>query len=417
MKRSRISQSGAGTHTRVFCFGLGYDVNVPFLDKLGEQEKGDSDFIKPEEDVEVKVSSFFAKVASPILSNVHLAFDGGDVYDVFPTQLPDLFKGSQLVITGRFRGDRAGAVRLTGTANGSQEAFKTPAPFDRADGANGFVPRLWAQRKIGFLVNQLRLANVASGAGASSTANAANKEVVDEIIRLSREYGIVTEYTSFFVDDREQRVLGLSGAGGFGGGRNHTLTLDEQNKVRLEVLGRAGQFGATGAGVTDQSARAKNYSESGQVASRYQSANGGVSALNSAPAGPGGASLPTAVFAGKKAGDNFADARSMGGKAFVSRDTAKDNGIVVQAVGDRAFYRQASNVWQDESYDVKKNALTRIQAFSDAHFALLRAVPALAAYSSVGDEIIVRIGKNAVQIGKDGKTTLTGAELKQFTGK
>ena len=150
---------------RIFCFGLGYDVNVPFLDRLGAQEKGDSDFIKPEEDVEVKVSAFFSKVASPILSNVRLAFEGADVYDVYPNHLPDLFKGSQLVITGRFRGERAGTVRLTGTANDHQETFTTPAAFDRADGMNSFVPRLWAQRKIGYLVDQLRLCFRHRGAG------------------------------------------------------------------------------------------------------------------------------------------------------------------------------------------------------------------------------------------------------------
>ena len=398
---------------RIFCFGLGYDVNVPFLDRLGEQERGDSDFIKPQEDVEAKVSAFFAKVSSPILSGVRLAWDNAEVYDVYPSQLPDLFKGSQLVITGRFRGERAGTVRLTGMANGAQETFRTPAPFATPDSANGFVPRLWAQRKIGCLIDQLRLAGVTTG-GATP---APNKELVDEIVRLSREYGIITEYTSFLVDDREQRHLGLSlGGGGFGGsiGSGAGLRKEDQNTIYREVMGRAGQFGMSGESVTDQSGRAKAYNSSGQVASRYQSANGGVTTLNAAPAQPG---LPNSLSAAKPSSGNFAYARSGGGGAFADRDAAKDNGVVVQAVGDRAFYRQANALWQDQSYDAKKNALTKIQAFSDAHFALLRALPSLAAYSSVGDEIIVRVGSRAVQIGKDGKTALNDAELKQFTGK
>lgn len=397
---------------RIFCFGLGYDVNVPFLDRLGEQEKGDSDFIKPQEDVEAKVSAFFAKVSSPILSGVKLAFDNADVYDVYPSQLPDLFKGSQLVITGRFRGERAGTVRLMGMANGMQETFRTPAPFGSSDSANGFVPRLWAQRKIGYLIDQLRLANVA---GSPGVAPAPNKEVIDEIVRLSREYGIITEYTSFLVDDREQRTLGLRlSTSGFGGAAG--LGAVEQEKIRREVLGRADQFGLSGESVTDQSGRARSYRSADQVASRYQSANGGVTTLNAQPQSLA-TGLPAPVFAGKPTTGNFGYARSGGGGAFANRDAAKDNGVVVQAVGDRAFYRQANALWQDQSYDAKKNALTKIQAFSDAHFALLRAVPALAAYSSVGDEIIVRVGSRAVQIGKEGKTTLTEAELKQLTGK
>ncbi len=407
-KRAARGHSAA----RIFCFGLGYDVNVPFLDRLGEQEKGDSDFIKPQEDVEAKVSAFFAKVSSPILSSVKLAFDNADVYDVYPSQLPDLFKGSQLVITGRFRGERAGTARLSGMANGTQETFKTPAPFGSSDSANGFVPRLWAQRKIGYLIDQLRLANVAGSPGVNP-APAPNKEVVDEIVRLSREYGIITEYTSFLVDDREQRTLGLGG-GGFGG--TVGLGVVEQEKIRREVLGRADQFGMSGESATDQSGRARSYRAADQVASRYQSANGGVTTLNATPQSLA-TGLPAPVFAGKPTNGNFGYARREGGGAFANRDAAKDNGVLVQAVGDRAFYRQANALWQDQSYDAKKNSLTKIQAFSDAHFALLRAVPALAAYSSVGDEIIVRVGSRAVQIGKEGKTTLTDTELKQLTGK
>ncbi len=425
LKETKLEEAKAGdaevnTQARIFCFGLGFDVNVPFLDRLGEQERGDSDFIKPEEDVEVKVSSFFAKVASPVLSNVKLAFDGGDVYDVFPKQLPDLFKGSQLVITGRFRGDRSGTVHLAGMANDSQETFKAGAPFGSAGGENGFVPRLWAQRKIGFLIDQLRLNAATSPQG--------NKELIDEIVRLSREYGIITEYTSFLVDDREQRALSLRGRDG------SLFKLDEANSqiLRREVAGRAAQYGATGLGVTDQSARAKDYKNADTVAPRYQSANGGVYALSSGGGGTGGlggggaggsigtgsVNLPQAVFAGKAKTGNFGGARSQGNSLGVfSASSGDNNAVVVQAVHDRTFYRQASNIWQDQSYDAKANGLLKIQAYSDAHFALLRAVPSLAAYSSVGDEVIVRLGKNAIQIGKDGKDKLTEAELKQFTGK
>ena len=99
------------------------------------------------------------------------------------------------------------------------------------------------------------------------------------------------------------------------------------------------------------------------------------------------------------------------------RANAARNAITLQVIKDRTFYRQANNVWQDHSYDAKKNRLYQIQAFSDAHFALLKAAPQLAAYSSVGDELIVRLNGNAVQIGKAGKEKLTTAELKEIVGK
>ena len=414
LEEAKAGDAANNAQARIFCFGLGYDVNVPFLDRLGEQERGDSDFIKPEEDVEVKVSSFFAKVASPVLSNVKLAFDGGDVYDVFPKQLPDLFKGSQLVITGRFRGDKSGSVHLVGMANDSQETFKTGAPFGSAGGENGFVPRLWAQRKIGFLIDQLRLN--------ANTSPQGNKELIDEIVRLSREYGIITEYTSFLVDEREQRALSLNRRDG------EFFALDAENSaiLRKEVLGRAGQYGAMGAGVTDQSARAKDYKNASTVAPRYQSANGSVHALSSGGSSGGfGGGLPVpvastcrkpcsqakprrATSAGRA--DKAAKASSLNLPAITARWLCKPS------MTGRSTGRPITS-GRTNPTNIKANGLTKIQAYSDAHFALLRALPALAAYSSVGDEVIVRLGKTAVQIGKDGKDKLTDSELKQFTGK
>jgi Ca-activated chloride channel family protein len=390
--RSRMAACArSGARPRIFCFGLGYDVNVPFLDRLGVLGRGDSDYVKPEEDVEAHVSSFFAKVASPILSDVHLAFDGVDVYDVFPKELPDLCRGSQLVITGRFRGSGKGTIRLVGLANGAAESFKIGADFDAADGADSFLPRLWAQRKIGYLIDQVRLSNNSD----------INKEVIDEIVRLSREYGIITEYTSFLVDDREQQQLGLQGGiGGIGGGTG---------VIRQEVDRRARQFGISGEGVTDQSNRAKDYKASDQFYSRYQSANGSVAAPTAAPAGPGG--YP-GMSGSRAARGNFGGAL---GKADRSNGSPEADRITVQAVGGRTFYLQANKIWQDQTYISGKQTLVKIQAFSDAHFALIKAVPSLALYSSVGDELIIRVGHNAIQIGKEGKEKLTAAEIKQLT--
>lgn len=416
---------------RLFCFGLGYDVNVPFLDRLAALGSGDSDYVKPEENVEATVSAFFAKVASPILSNVKLAFDGVDVYDVYPKTLPDLFQGSQLVITGRFRGNGVGSAHLSGLASGSEANFALGAKSGEADGIANFLPRIWAGRKLGYLVDQVRLSENPAG----------KKEIIDEIVRLSREYGIITEYTSFLVDEQEIQRLGLRDAAGHAlnaGAIGNTLSADSEQKVREEVARRALQFGVSGEGVTNQSGRASDLKKSGQTYSRYQSANGSVNALNSAApmaGGRGGGLAAPGNFRYGAKGDNGAGGpgggsfggggrarsnRGIGGKdAATVEDQLADagNSITVQAVKDRTFYLQANKVWQDHSYDAKKQTLTKIQAFSAAHFALLKAEPSLAAYSSVGDEVIIRIGGNAVQIGQEGKETLTATELKTLTGK
>jgi Ca-activated chloride channel family protein len=373
---------------RLFCFGVGYDVNVPLLDSLAEIGRGDADYVKPEEDIEVKVSAFYSKVASPVLAQLQLRFEGADVYDVYPKDLPDLCKGTQLIVAGRFREGQRGGVRLTGNMNGITQTFQLAADFGEADGRNAFLPRLWASRKIGYLIDQVRLAE----------NPAARKEVLEEIARLSREYGIITEYTSFLVDEREAERLTLGVTPGQG-------PFYASPAARAEVLRRATRNGVSGQGATEQSLRAKDLYKNDQVHSRYQTAAGGVHVLKDAPASDNAIAKPAPGNFGMVGG---VDALGRAGVVAAPVNLA----VTVQAVNDRAFYRQKNNVWQDQSYDAKQQKLYRIQAFSDAHFALIKAVPSLAAYSSVGEEVIVRLGRNAVQFGKEGKTKLTAAELK-----
>jgi len=96
------------------------------------------------------------------------------------------------------------------------------------------------------------------------------------------------------------------------------------------------------------------------------------------------------------------------------------NEVGAQAVAGKTFYLQKNNQWQDHAYDAKKQKLVSIRAFSDAHFALIRAVPKLSDYSTVGSDVIVTLGKNAVLIteaGKDAKEKLTESEIRDLTAK
>ena len=398
---------------RIFCFGLGLDVNVPFLDKLADIGRGDADFVKPEEDVEAKVSNFFSKVESPVLSDLKLAFNGAEIYDVFPKTYPDLFKGSQLVVTGRFRGAGVGSVRLTGLTNNAQEQFRQAADFSNGEeNRAAYVPRIWAARKIGWLADQLRL----------SPHPETMKEVSDEIVRLSQEYGIITEYTSFLVDDRERGRLGLNAMDANG-------SVMVRDRLRQEVGRRAAANGIDGLKATDQSLRGKDLQSADKAASRYQAASGGVEAQSRG--GRGGASGPVAAA---PAPGNYAYRAngSLGGGAYGTRKADKaapgfgrmgdyngaafgaENQIGVQSIAGRTFFLKEGKTWQDQSYDAKKQKIMEIQAFSDAHFALMKAAPHLAEYSSVGEDVIVRFGANAIHISAKGKEKLTAAEVKEL---
>jgi Ca-activated chloride channel homolog len=180
---------------RLFSFGVGYDVNTNLLDKLSADNRGASDYVEPQEDLEVKVSNFFARVNYPVLSDLKLDFGGVETDLLYPRTMTDLFKNSQLIIVGRYKDSaKAATVRLTGKMGAREQSFafaNQSFPGERSD--NQFLPRLWATRRVGYLLEQVRL-------------NGENMELKDEIVQLGTRYGIVTPYTSFLVTEDTERA-------------------------------------------------------------------------------------------------------------------------------------------------------------------------------------------------------------------
>ncbi len=174
-------------NTRIFVFGVGYDVNTHFLDKLASENHATPDYVSPDEDIEIKVSHFFKKISNPILTDLALRFNGIETSQLYPQELPDLFQGSQLIILGKFKGQGNCNVILSGIAGNDKKTYEYAVNFVREKDKNTFVPLLWATRRIGYLIDQIRLYGK-------------NKELVDEIVMLSKKYGIITEYTSFLID-------------------------------------------------------------------------------------------------------------------------------------------------------------------------------------------------------------------------
>jgi Ca-activated chloride channel family protein len=171
---------------RIFVFGVGHDVNTHLLDRISEMNRGVSAYVAPLENIEVKVSLFFRKVSEPILSDIELDFGKVRVRDIYPVVLPDIFRGTQLVLLGRYESNGPTAITLTGKVNGKLERFVFEGNFPGNDTEHDFIPRLWATRKIGYLTGEIRL-------------NGEKEELVEEIVRLSKEYGVMTPYTSFLV--------------------------------------------------------------------------------------------------------------------------------------------------------------------------------------------------------------------------
>lgn len=179
--------------TRVFCFGVGTDVNTHLLDRITEETRAVSQYVLPSEDLEIKVSNFFAKIKEPVLANPLLTVTGNiHPTKMYPSPLPDIFRGEQLVLSGRYSKSGDGAIVIEGSVNGESKKFTYDAHFDDSAEANEFIPRLWATRRVGALLDEIRL-------------HGDNSELRDEVSELARKYGIVTPYTAYLIMEDETR--------------------------------------------------------------------------------------------------------------------------------------------------------------------------------------------------------------------
>jgi Ca-activated chloride channel family protein len=192
-------REAAGPTVRLFAFGVGDDVNTVLLDSMAQENRGASDYVRPGEDIAQAVSGFYEKVSTPVLTDISLDFGDINVLDVYPQPLPDLFAGSQLVVVGRYRGEGTVTLGLSGVANGEEQTFSYRGQVFPAESREmDFLPRLWATRKIGYLLNQIRLYGT-------------EQELVDEIVDLSLRYGVMTPYTSFLVEEDEIEIFSEEG--------------------------------------------------------------------------------------------------------------------------------------------------------------------------------------------------------------
>ena len=177
-------------NTRIFTFGVGDDVNAAMLDQLADSTRAVSTYVREAEDIEQKVTSLYGKISNPILTDLKLTTgDNVQIHEMYPPRLPDLFQGNQLVIIGRYTGSGHSAIKLTGMVGKEKQEFVYELNFPaktESDTGKDFVEPLWARRKVGYLLDQIRV-------------NGEKDELIKEVVALAKRYGIATPYTSYLV--------------------------------------------------------------------------------------------------------------------------------------------------------------------------------------------------------------------------
>jgi len=313
---------------RLFTFGVGYDVNTALLDKLAAENGGVADYVEPKEDLEVKVSNFFAKVNYPVLTDLQLDMGGAQTDLVYPRSIPDVFRGSQVTLIGRYSNEadlNSVHLRLSGKAGGSTRTYTyTNLAFPLRTDANDYLPRLWATRRVGWLMEQVR-------------SNGEQKELRDEIVDLGTRYGIVTPYTSY---------LALEDS-----------SVSQNNFVTRPMNGRRAQPGGAATG----------------------SVFGNMNAPASAP--------KVVAQTGAEAVQLSKMQREQQDVLRVKDDDVRKD--AVRRVEGRTFYL-IDGVWTDSEFKTEAKLPETVLVFgSDEYFALLKQNPKLASYFSLGERVVV----------------------------
>ncbi|MFN2454220.1 MAG: VIT domain-containing protein [Pyrinomonadaceae bacterium] len=339
------SRNATRSGIRLFTFGVGYDVNTQLLDKLAAENGGAADYVEPKEDLEVKVSNFFAKVTHPVLTDLQLDMGGVETDFIYPRNLPDIFRGTQLTLIGRYRNPndlRHVTLRLTGESGGRTRTFTYAGErFPLAEDGNDFLPHLWATRRVGWLLEQIR-------------TSGEQRELRDEIVDLGTRYGIVTPYTSYLALERESRAI--------------------DDLAMPAAAPRPMQGNRKSRGVVSNSARS--------------------SMANTAPV----ASAPTQTT-GAEAVQFSKDARAQQDAITIEADTPA--ATTVRNIRGKIFYLR-DGVWTDEEF--KMNARlpeVKLVFGSDDYFALLKREPRLAEFFALGERVIVVFDSRVYRVGKD----------------
>jgi Ca-activated chloride channel family protein len=351
----RIAAGAAGRigGARIFTVGVGYDVNTYLLDRLASEGHGSAEYVAPNANIETAMSELLAKIEHPALVNLRIASAPVTLVQTYPPSLPDLFYGEELVVFGRYQGTGTGPVVVTGERNGRRERFTAEAVFPGAGTSSGaaegtdFVPRLWAARRIGDLTRQIRL-------------EGASPSLVQEVRDLGLRYGILTEYTSYLVQEpvtawgRPQPMPMAPALRGGAGSAGLQTGREAFNRAQAS----AAMSGASNLAAADHAAKAR----------MNEIAVGGV-------AGPAG--VARAI-------------RRAGGRLFVQTDSG----------------------WTDAAYRDSLKVI-EVASYSDAYFALVRALPEIAPCLSVGDTLLIAGRRSGIRIAPRGRTSWSLGELER----
>ena len=376
----------ANSHgARIFAFGVGYDVNSRLIDRLVRDSSGQSEYVRPDEDIEERVSSLYRKIQSPVLTDVQIEFaldehraeHGKPINRVYPKGRFDLFAGEQLVVVGRYKRGGAAKVVVSGKVNdtdgGTPLTVEFPATLveNSSDETHAFVEKLWAVRRVGEIIDELDL-------------KGKNDELVKELVTLATKHGILTPYTSFMADENTNiHDLAANAARARG------------NLRMLESVSGASGFGQRAyKGIMQKAKVAQSPATMPAEAADAMMGRGMAGGMGGMGGGMGGPGMGMPARQGRLAG-------RPAGQPAIAADAKPDIAAkqTVRNIGNRTFYLRDKQ-WVDSTLSEKQEKNPqRVKQFSDEYFALAKRFGRdMSQYLTFDEPVIVNLDGQAYLI-------------------
>lgn len=362
--------------TRVFTFGIGSSINTKLLDKLASQAGGTGDYVKPNKEISQRIGWFYDKVRYPVLSDIKMEVGGAlRLYDIYPKRIPDLFRGGQILLFGRYRKSGDAAIKLTGRVGGKKRRYVFESRFAKVSSKHDFIAKLWAHRKVAYLLENIRL-------------RGANAELRNEVIRLAKKFGIVTPYTSYLVLEKRDHWRYNNNRGPLVQGRRRWRR--PRRTTRWRGRSNIGGFAPQGK-------------------------SGGSTATPSPAAPP-----PVAADDNDSIANKQAFGSSSGKKAVeVSRKLAKAKRRKVVSRGGTRRYIQGrlflwkGGRWMDQSYRSSMKTL-KVKYLGRLYFRILKLRPDLRRIFALGQSVTVVVGKNKALVIGSKNSKISSSKLRSF---
>ncbi len=369
------AKSANKTGCRLISFGVGFDVNSRLLDRLTRENRGQSQYVRPDEDLEEHVSRLYSKISAPVLTDVKIEylFDQATtgtpaINRVYPAEVLDLFAGQQLVLVGRYRGQGAAKLKISGRVGNEPHSFEYDVDFAGPSTSTqfSFAARLWAVRRIGEIIDLIDL-------------QGQNSELIDELVRLSTEHGVLTPYTAYLADDLAS-PMELSDL------ENNRRRAGQQLYFLENTEGRAGFVQRD---VKQQFKSADNMAQASGAEIQSSTADlGGV---------PGGSVLPAAPGGGGGGGGFGAASGQVGIPETEKSGKALDE--VIRRSGQETAYLRGNTLIASNAADVdldkQQDQIIEITRYSDEYFDLIKnnsqSENRLLALQQADEELIVRL--------------------------